>query len=53
MKIQTQEPGRRPVPQPAYEAPQATFVPLKLEERLLTCGKGVGTMMCIGVESSS
>jgi len=24
-----------------YEAPQATFVPLKLEERLLTCSKTI------------
>jgi hypothetical protein len=26
-------------PKQPYEAPKATFVPLKLEERLLTCGK--------------
>jgi hypothetical protein len=26
-----------------YEAPKATFVPLKLEERLLSCGKSTAS----------
>lgn len=54
MKIQTQEPGRRPAPQQAYEAPQATFVPLKLEERLLACEKeGMWTPGCSSSWTSS
>jgi len=29
-----------------YEPPKATFVPLKLEERLLVCNDHCGKMMC-------
>jgi hypothetical protein len=30
-----------------YAPPQATFVPLKLEERLLVCGKAPGDFSCL------
>jgi hypothetical protein len=29
-----------------YAPPQATFVPLKLEERLLACAKQLGSLPC-------
>lgn len=29
-----------------YEPPKATFVPLKLEERLMTCDKTLSTYIC-------
>jgi hypothetical protein len=53
MEIQTQESGRRPAPQQAYEPPQATFVPLKLEERLLACVKTMGEVCPFAVTTSS
>ena len=36
-----------------YMAPKATFVPLKIEERLLTCGKvgSGGSTQCSGAGS--
>ena len=32
-----QQTGQQPTPKQPYEPPKATFVPLKLEERLLKC----------------
>ncbi|MCX7002958.1 MAG: hypothetical protein NTV22_06760 [bacterium] len=36
-----------------YEAPKATFVPLKLEERLLGCRKTGGNPNCANAPSGS
>jgi hypothetical protein len=40
---------------PSYAPPKATFVPLKLEERLLECAKTAPTLQisCVGVPQSS
>ena len=42
----------------SYAPPKANFVPLKIEERLLTCGKvpaqGAGTEdLCVGTPGST
>ena len=41
-----QQTGQKPTPKRPYEPPTATFVPLKLEERLLSCLKRAGFSIC-------
>lgn len=41
LKLQEQN-QQRTGPQP-YEPPKAIFVPMKLEERMMYCGKGAGS----------
>ncbi|MHB8174321.1 MAG: hypothetical protein ACYDFU_07685 [Nitrospirota bacterium] len=37
-----QEQNQQETEQQSYEPPNAIFVPMKLEERMMYCGKGAG-----------
>ena len=43
---QTQTVKTQPTVKLAYEAPKAAFVPMQVEERLLTCGKAEPSGSC-------
>lgn len=45
----TQKPEAQPTQKLLYEPPKATFVPLKLEERLLACYGWSGSSVCTPV----
>jgi hypothetical protein len=50
--IHSDEPAAhgKATPREPYEPPKATFVPLKMEERVLSCGKAVSP--CFGPGAS-
>jgi hypothetical protein len=52
-KEKLQQPAEHPAPKQPYAPPKATFIPLKLEERLLVCSKVTGTSHCSGPKSAS
>ena len=45
-----QQTAARPALKQPYEPPKATFTPLKMEERLMSCGKDVHP--CYGIGGS-
>jgi hypothetical protein len=52
-RTELQEPSRENPPKQPYEPPKATFVPLKVEERLLGCTNGQFTGCGGGVDRFS